>query len=71
MHDSMRLTGNTLIKNYVSYTPFGRSETLSGAFQAGTFTVCSKLAGSTDAYTVVINNMGRPRVQKTVVDHCG
>ena len=70
MIGSVRLTGNTMIKDYVSYTSFGRAETLSGAFQAGTFTVCSKAPNSADAFTVVINNMGRPRVQKTTVERC-
>jgi type IV fimbrial biogenesis protein FimT len=71
MSESMWMSGNTHIQNYVSYTSFGRSELLSGAFQAGTFTVCLKSSVATDAYSVIINNMGRPRVQKTVVDHCG
>jgi type IV fimbrial biogenesis protein FimT len=70
MLDSMRMVGNSLIKNYVSYTPFGRAETLSGAFQAGTVIVCFKSAVATDAFSVIINNMGRPRVQKTIVPNC-
>jgi type IV fimbrial biogenesis protein FimT len=70
MLESMRMSGNTPIKNYVSYTSFGRAELLSGAFQAGTFTVCFKSSVPTDVFSVIINNMGRARVQKTIVPSC-
>lgn len=66
----LRLTGNSHIKDYVSYSAFGKAKTLSGAFQAGTFTVCRRAASKTDAYLVAINILGRPRVEKTVVEQC-
>jgi type IV fimbrial biogenesis protein FimT len=68
--ESMRMSGNTHVENYVSYIAFGRAELLSGAFQAGTFTVCFKSSVPADAFSVIINNMGRPRVQKTIVPSC-
>ena len=35
-----RLTGNAPVANYVSYSPSGSAKLISGAFQAGTFTLC-------------------------------
>jgi type IV fimbrial biogenesis protein FimT len=67
---SLRVSGNTEIKDYVSYSSYGKARQLNGGFQAGTFTVCSKNAGRTDAYQVVFGILGRPRVQKTVVESC-
>jgi type IV fimbrial biogenesis protein FimT len=70
MKSTFRMKGNTLIKDYVSYTQLGKAEMLSGRFQNGTFTVCAESATKSDAYEVIINNMGRPRVQKVLLDNC-
>lgn len=67
----IRVSGNQNVTNYVSYGPDGRSRLASGAFQAGTLTLCRQSAESTDARQIVINSGGRPRVQKTVVSYCG
>jgi type IV fimbrial biogenesis protein FimT len=67
----LRMSGNAEIVDYVSYSAFGKAKQLSGAFQAGTFKICSVSASRTDAYLVIFGISGRPRVQKTVVDHCG
>jgi type IV fimbrial biogenesis protein FimT len=67
----LRVSGNTEIRDFVSYSSYGKARQLNGGWQGGTFTVCSKAAGSTDAYQVVFGISGRPRVQKTLVDHCG
>ena len=66
----LRMWGNMHVRDYVSYTAFGKAKTLAGAFQAGTFTVCQHSQATTDAYLVVINIQGRPRVEKTVLEHC-
>lgn len=64
------LFGNTPVSRYVSYTAYGKTKLPSGAFQAGTFTVCMKHGGRTEARQVIINNAGRPRVAKVSLSDC-
>jgi type IV fimbrial biogenesis protein FimT len=66
----IRLTGNTPVSKYISYSPTGGTKTISGAFQAGTLTVCNESATSTPARRVVISSTGRPRVAKVVLASC-
>lgn len=54
----VRLTGNTPVRSYVSYTPEGLSRLLNGGFQAGTLTLCA----APRARAIIINSMGRARV---------
>ncbi len=68
---SLRMSGNAEIQDYVSYSAFGRAKQLSGAFQAGTFTVCLASSESTEAYRVIFGITGRPRVEKATVARCG
>lgn len=70
LSSSVRLSGNTPVSNYVSYTPYGRTKLTSGAFQAGTFTVCTQRGESSLARQVIINSGGRPRVAKTTLSLC-
>ncbi len=65
-----RVTGNQNVARYVSYSPGGEARLLSGAFQAGTITLCHESAGPTEARQIVINAVGRPRVLKTTVPSC-
>lgn len=59
------LNGNTSISSYVSYDPQGMTKLASGAFQAGTFTLCPPVpAASGQGWKIVINASGRPRVSK-------
>jgi len=66
----IRLTGNTPVSKYISYSPTGGTKTISGAFQAGTLTVCHDSATSAPARRVVISSTGRPRVAKVVLASC-
>ncbi len=66
----LRMSGNTPVSQYVAYTPYGRTKQISGAFQAGTFTVCAKSGKHVQARQVVINNVGRARVAKTGLIQC-
>ncbi len=70
MPASLRLSGNTPVRNYVSYTPYGQAKLTSGAFQAGTFTVCAIQEKRNLARQVIINSGGRSRVTKTMLDLC-
>jgi len=66
---SLRMTGNTPVSRYISYGSMGGAQLVSGAFQAGTLTVCRALA-SGDARQIIVNAAGRPRVQKATMQDC-
>jgi type IV fimbrial biogenesis protein FimT len=56
------LSGNGNVASYVSYVSSGFTQLTSGAFQAGTFTLCPDSSGS--GRSIVINAMGRAMVNK-------
>jgi type IV fimbrial biogenesis protein FimT len=68
--DSVRLTGNQPVSRYVSYTPTGSTEYVSGAFQAGTLTVCADVEGPVSAKQIIISSSGRPRTVRTTLTSC-
>lgn len=68
--EPFRVNGNSPLSSYVSYTPMGTTSYVSGAFQAGTLTVCSESAARVEARQIVISSAGRPRTLKTVAEHC-
>lgn len=64
------LTGNAPLVSYVSYNSMGQTAYASGAFQAGTLTVCVASSESQEARQIVISSAGRPRTVRTMVAHC-
>lgn len=66
----IRLTGNQPVSRYISYTPTGATRLSSGAFQAGTLTVCLKSPGPTAARQIILSSTGRPRTVKTTLASC-
>lgn len=64
------LQGNTPVANYVSYAAMGGARMTSGAFQAGTLTLCRVSPSGGEARSIVISATGRPRVQTTSVATC-
>jgi type IV fimbrial biogenesis protein FimT len=70
MQAPILLTGNSPLVSYVSYTPMGQTAYASGAFQAGTLTVCVASSESQEARQIVISSAGRPRTLRTMVAHC-
>lgn len=66
----LRLVGNLNVAKYVSFSPTGEAKLVSGAFQAGTLTLCHESALSVEARQIVINSVGRTRVQRVVVTTC-
>ena len=62
------LKGNGPVSRFVSYGLEGRSQTISGAFQSGTLTLCQ--VDAAHAWQVVINPLGRPRLEKLASDVC-
>lgn len=65
-----RFSGNSMVASYLSYSGVGMSKTTSGAFQAGTFTLCRQ-GSLTEAREIVVNALGRARIRKTAVASCG
>lgn len=70
LYSSLKVVGNSPVNHYVAYNGLGRTSMSSGAFQAGTITVCQPSTKPGDAYQIVINSVGRARVAKTVVAQC-
>lgn len=64
------LMGNANVASYVSYASSGYARLTSGAFQAGTLTLCQPSASGGEARQIVISATGRPRVQKSNVASC-
>jgi type IV fimbrial biogenesis protein FimT len=58
----LKLQGNATVDRYISYGPQGRSQSTSGAFQAGTLTLCG--AGQNHVWRVVVYAVGKPRLEK-------
>lgn len=68
--DGFSMTGNPPVAAYVSYTPFGLAKKTSGAFQAGTITLCQLAVSGGEARQIVISITGRPRINKTTAISC-
>jgi len=64
------LKTNNPLARYVSYGPLGNTMLASGAFQAGTFTLCRASAGPVEGRAIIINAGGRPRSQKVQLENC-
>jgi type IV fimbrial biogenesis protein FimT len=67
---SLRLTGNSSIARYMSFVASGATRIATGGFQAGTITVCNVSATKTEARQIVMNMVGRPRVERVAVAGC-
>ena len=61
----LKLEGNATVNRYVSFGVEGRSQTTTGAFQAGTLTLCRP--GQSGIWRVVINAVGKPRLEAAVL----
>jgi type IV fimbrial biogenesis protein FimT len=68
--NSLIFKGNNPVANYVSYTSMGGARFISGAFQAGTLTLCRSSSSSGEARNIVISATGRPRVETVNVATC-
>ena len=68
----LRLSGNTPVASYVSYAPSGRARLVSGAFQAGTFTICpaGRASGDDAVRKIILGGPGRPRLLHGSVADC-
>lgn len=65
-----RLNGNMPVSRYVSYSANGSAKLLSGAFQAGTFTLCPPLGSGVVPQKIILSGTGRPRVVQGATADC-
>jgi len=63
-------TGNSTVSRYVSFGASGRSLSLNGAFQAGTITFCESGAKAREGWLLVVNAVGRARLDKGQIAIC-
>lgn len=68
--NGLRLSGNSPVSRYISYAPTGSAKLLSGAFQAGTLTLCRESASSVEGRQIIISSTGRPRTKKVSLSAC-
>lgn len=66
----VRLSGNSPVAHYVSYSATGSAKLVSGAFQAGTFTLCPEDGAAGDVRKIILSGTGRPRTAKGVAADC-
>jgi type IV fimbrial biogenesis protein FimT len=70
LHATLSASGNATVNHFVSFGASGRSLALNGAFQAGTLTVCKRQSQNTSGWHVVVNAVGRPRLEKVLIADC-
>jgi type IV fimbrial biogenesis protein FimT len=63
-------SGNATVNRYISFGANGRSLILNGGFQAGTLTFCERMSASNSAWLLIVNAVGRPRLEKTQIANC-
>jgi type IV fimbrial biogenesis protein FimT len=66
--DAMQVGVSNTVKTYFSYNAEGRSASASGAFMAGTWRFCRP--DSSAGWQVVVNALGRPRIEAYNVQLC-
>ena len=57
LQDRLSITGNTPVRDYVSYVARGTTRRTNGALQMGSFSVCT----ATQSRRVIVSSIGRPR----------
>lgn len=70
LQTELHFEGNQPLARYVSYTATGGARYTSGAFQAGTFTICNTKDVDAQPRQIVISITGRTRAERTVIDSC-
>jgi type IV fimbrial biogenesis protein FimT len=70
LHPTVSASGNATVNHFVSFGASGRSLALNGAFQAGTLTVCERRSQNSTGWHVVVNAVGRPRLEKLSISNC-
>lgn len=65
---ALQVEARSTVKTYFSYNAEGRSASVSGAFMAGTWSFCR--SDSSTGWQVVVNALGRPRIEAYTVQVC-
>lgn len=66
----VRMTSNLNVARYISFTPSGATQLVSGAFQAGTVTICRESASAALGRQIVLSAVGRPRIRTVELQSC-
>ena len=69
--DGSWMSGNASVARYVSFSPTGATRLTSGAFQAGTITLCSRALRTGSRREIIINAVGRARIHQAPASSCG
>lgn len=67
--DNIRILGNTPVRRYVRYVASGRARQPSGAFQAGTLTLCHS-DDEQPSRQLILSISGRVRLDRTGASRC-
>jgi type IV fimbrial biogenesis protein FimT len=67
---ALKLVGNLNVARYVSFAPNGATKLVGGGFQAGTLTLCHESMSAGEGRQIILNAVGRPRVQKVLLNAC-
>lgn len=70
MNFNVSAKGNSTVDRYVSFGPNGRSLSLNGAFQAGSITLCTRGMRAQEAWYLVVNGLGRSRLERGQLEAC-
>jgi type IV fimbrial biogenesis protein FimT len=70
LHASLRLTGNLNVEKYISFASTGAAKLIGGGFQAGTLTLCRESDSAGQGRQIILNAVGRPRLQKVDLTAC-
>jgi type IV fimbrial biogenesis protein FimT len=70
MNFNVSAKGNSTVDRYVSFGPNGRSLSLNGAFQAGSITLCTRGMRDQEAWYLVVNGLGRSRLDRVQIEAC-
>lgn len=68
--DGWRLTGNGNMQHQLTYLPAGYTRTVAGAMQMGTLTLCPPPHSAPVGKAIVLNSLGRPRLQNAPASAC-
>lgn len=67
---TLRMVGNLNVSRYISFAGNGATKLVGGGFQAGTLTVCQESDSAGQGRQIILNAVGRPRVQKVELTAC-
>ena len=70
LNEKVLAQGNATVNRYISFGASGRSLALNGAFQAGTLSFCHLQNKQAQGWLLVINAVGRPRLERSQMNAC-